>query len=47
MYQKSNSILKKNISLIILIISGILLRLYDYNSEDLWFDELLSFWVSD
>ena len=47
MYQKSNSILKKNISLIILIISGILLRLHDYNSEDLWFDELLSFWVSD
>ena len=42
-----NSIPQKNIYLFIIISAGIILRLYDYNNEDLWFDELLSFWVSD
>ncbi len=42
-----NSIPKKNIYIFIIITTGIILRLYDYNNEDLWFDELLSFWVSD
>ena len=29
------------------LLFGILLRFYNVNYEDLWFDELVSFWVSD
>ena len=27
--------------------SGIFLRFYNYNFDDLWYDEVLSFWISD
>ena len=36
-----------NISLIFVIILGVFLRLYNLNYDDLWFDEISSFWVSD
>ena len=35
------------LSLLFSLIFGILLRIYNLNFEDLWFDEMVSFWVSD
>ena len=36
-----------NISLIFVIILGVFLRLYNLNYDDLWFDEMATFWVTD
>ena len=38
---------KKNLFLISLVIIGVLIKFYSFNNEDLWWDELLSFWASD
>ena len=39
---------KKNILfLLIIFITALLLRVYNINFEDYWFDEQASFWVSD
>ena len=37
---------QKNIAIILLITIGILIKLYNFNTEDLWWDEMLSFWSS-
>ena len=43
----------KNINLFIVLavsfslIFGILIRSYNINYEDFWFDEILSFWIAD
>ena len=37
---------QKNIAIILLITIGILIKLYNLNAEDLWWDEMLSFWSS-
>ena len=39
--------LKNNFYLILLIILGVIIKFYGYNNEDLWWDELLSFWAAD
>ena len=42
-------ILKKKNTIIILTVFflGIVFRLYNLNFEDLWHDEILSFWIAD
>ena len=42
---KSNSIL--NIVLIVSLITGVFLRLYNINHDNLWIDEMATFWVTD
>jgi len=43
-----NSLLNRNFFLIFLICSlGLVLRLYQINFEDFWFDEQASFWVAE
>ena len=42
---KSSSIL--NIVLIISLITGVFLRLYNINHDNLWIDEMATFWVTD
>ena len=44
---QDNKLTKKTILFFILIfISALLLRIYNYNFEDLWFDEQATFWVA-
>ena len=38
---------KKYIYLFIIFLTSIILRLYNLNFEDLWYDELASFWIAD
>ena len=42
---KSNSIL--NFVLILSLITGVFLRLYNINHDNLWIDEMATFWVTD
>ena len=42
---KSNSIL--NFVLILSLIAGVFLRLYNINHDNLWIDEMATFWVTD
>ena len=45
---QDNKLSKKTILFFLLIfISAILLRFYNYNFEDLWFDEQATFWVAE
>ena len=34
-------------SIVCTILVGIIIRLYNLNFENLWFDEIVSFWISD
>lgn len=38
---------QKNILLSIIILIGISLRFYDINLKDLWYDEIISFWIAN
>lgn len=42
-----NELSQKNILLIIILFIGILLRFYDINYKDLWYDEIISFWIAN
>ena len=42
-----NILSKYKLVIILLIILGIFLRFYQLNFEDYWYDEMVSFWVSD
>ena len=37
----------KNKSLIFILFTGIFLRVYNINFDDYWYDEIISFWVSN
>ena len=39
--------IKKNIRIYLLIAIGIFIKFYHLNLDDLWWDEMLSFWVSN
>ena len=47
MHYNLKTLSKKNLFLISLVIIGVLIKFYSFNNEDLWWDELLSFWASD
>ena len=32
---------------LLIVISGIILRMYNINFDDLWYDEIISFWVAN
>ena len=36
-----------NIALILALIFGLFLRIYNINHEDLWVDEMSTFWISN
>jgi hypothetical protein len=40
-------ILKKNLIFLILILFSIIIRFFNINYDNLWFDEILSFWIAD
>ncbi len=42
-----NNISKKNLILFFIFIIGGILRLYNINYDDLWTDEMISYWLSD
>ena len=33
--------------LFLIVISGLILRIYNINFDDLWYDEIISFWVAN
>ena len=37
----------QNIFLFLIVISGVILRIYNINFDDLWYDEIISFWVAN
>jgi uncharacterized membrane protein len=37
----------QNIFLSLIVISGVILRIYNINFDDLWYDEIISFWVAN
>jgi len=37
----------QNISLFLIVTSGVILRIYNINFDDLWYDEIISFWVAN
>ena len=42
-----NNISKKNLILFFIFIIGGIVRLYNINYDDLWSDEMISYWLSD
>lgn len=44
--QNFNSLFYKNILIISLLIFAFFIRVYNINYDNLWFDEILSFWIS-
>ena len=42
-----NNISKKKLILIFIFIIGGILRIYNINYDDLWSDEMISYWLSD
>ena len=40
-------IFNKNIIFLFIIFSGIILRFYNLNYDNLWYDEIISFWVAN
>ena len=40
-------VFKKSLIFSVILFFGILLRFYNLNYENLWFDEIISFWISD
>ena len=42
-----NELSQKNILLIIIFFIFILLIFYDINYKDLWYDEIISFWIAN
>ena len=38
---------KDNYIIILIILLGIFFRFYQINYEDLWIDEIFSFWIAD
>ena len=45
--QKSNLLNKYIIFFFLIFLFGVLLRVYNLNFEDYWFDEQAGFWVAD